>query len=101
MHGFLNTKKKLQSVLNKAVRFIHCNEEEQLNTEQLHIKYNITPLNISSYYKAQKTWETIRIRENAQYEELMTERYNTHTWFPKSSTIIDMEEPEALITRQS
>ena len=97
----LTQKRKLQSILNKAVRFIHCNEEEQLNTKQLHIKYNISPLNISSYYKAKKTWETIRISENDQYEELVTERNNTHTWFPKSSIIINMEEPEAIITRQN
>ena len=89
----------MQTILNKAVRFIHCNEEEQLNTKQLHIKYNITPLNISNYYKAQKTWETIRISENAHYEVLVTERNNSHTWFPKSSTIITMEEPLAIITQ--
>ena len=47
-------KRKLQTILNKAVRFIHCNEVEQLKTEQLHIKYNITPLNISCHYKAKK-----------------------------------------------
>jgi len=97
----LSQKRKLQSVLNKAVRFIHCNEDEQLNTEQLHIKYNITPLNISTHYKAQKTWETIRISENAQYEELISGRNNKHSWFPKSSTIITLEEPQAIITRQN
>ena len=85
----------MQTILNKAVRFIHCNEEEQLNTKQLHIKYSITPLNISNHYKAQKTWETIKISENAQYEVLVTERNNTHTWFPKSSTIIT----QAIITQ--
>ncbi len=50
----LTQKRKMQTVLNKALRFIHCNEQDQLNTEELHIKYNIAPLNISNYYKAQK-----------------------------------------------
>ena len=90
----------MQIVLNKATRFIHCNEETQMNTEQLHIKYNITPLNISSHQRAHKTWETIRSSESAQYEELITERNKIHSWFPKSSTIIHLEEPEAIITRQ-
>ena len=97
----ITQKRKLQTVLNKAIRFIHCNEEEYLNTEQLHRKYNITPLNITNYYKARRTWETIRISETEQYEELVTERDNNHTWFPKSSAIITMGEPQAIITRQT
>ncbi len=91
---------KLQSVLNKAVRFIHCNENDQMITEQQHVKYNITPLNISIYYKSLKIWETIRTTENVLYEELVTERNNIHSWFPKSSTIINAEGPQAIITRQ-
>ncbi len=90
----------MQSVLNKAVRFIHCNEQEQLNTGELHIKYNIAPLNISNFHKAQKIWETIRISENEQFEELVTPRNNSHTWFPRNSNIIRMEPPHAIITRQ-
>ncbi len=91
-------KRKMQTVLNKALRFIHCNEEDQLNSEQLHIKYGITPLNISTFYKAQKVWNTIGISENEQYNELITPHNNFHAWFPKSSIIIDMEPPHAIIT---
>lgn len=47
--------RKMQTVLNKAVRFIHCNEQDQLYTEELHMKYNIAPLNIPNFYKAQKS----------------------------------------------
>ena len=94
-------KRKIQSVLDKAVRFIHCNENQLMNTEQLYVKYHIIPLNISTYYKAQKTWETIRTTEKALYEELVTERYNKHSWFPKSSAIINAPEPQAIITRRN
>ncbi len=90
----------MQTVLNKALRLIHCNERDHLNTEELHIKYNIAPLNISNYYKAQKVWETIRISENDQYNKMVTPHNNTHKWFPKSSDIIRMEPPQAIITRQ-
>ncbi len=31
-------KRKMQSILNKALRFIHCNEQDQSNSEELHIK---------------------------------------------------------------
>ncbi len=31
-------KKKMQTILNKALRFIHCNEQQQLNTTDLHVK---------------------------------------------------------------
>ncbi len=96
----LTQKRKMQSVLNKALRFIHCNEQEQLNTEELHIKYNIAPSNISNFHKPQKIWESIRICENEQYEELVTPRNNSHTWFPRSNIIIRMEPPQAIITRQ-
>ncbi len=81
-----------------AVRFIHCSEQQ--NTEQLHQRYNIIPLNIFNRQKALKTWETIRLTENALYEELVAERNNSHTWFPKSSVIINSEVPEGIITRQ-
>ncbi len=58
-------------------------------------------LSLSNYYKAQNTWETTRISESEQYEELVTPRNNTHTWFSKSSYIIRMEPPQAIITRQT
>ncbi len=87
----------MQTVLNKAHRFIHSNEQYHLNTEELHIKYNIAPLNISNYYKAQKVWETIS--ENDQYNDMVTPHNNTHNWFLKSSDIIRMDPPQAVVTR--
>ncbi len=99
MHGLkTHPPKKMQTILNKAVRFIHCNEDEQLNTEQLHLKYDITPLNISNYNKALKTWETIRTSEFEKYEELTLNRDKSHTWFPKCSNIVNMATPQAIIT---
>ncbi len=88
----------MQTILNKAVRFIHCNEDEQLNTEQLHHKYNITPLNISNYNRALKTWETISTSEFEKYEELTLNRDKSHKWFPKCSNIVNMATPQAIIT---
>ncbi len=92
-------KSKMQTILNKALRFIHCNEEHQLNSEELHMKYTITPLNISTYEKALKIWETLRTSEPEQYDNLVTPRNNSHRWFPKSSTMISTEPPQAIITR--
>ncbi len=64
-------KRNMQTILNKTVRFIHCNEREQLITEELHAKCNnITPSNTSNHLKAQNIWETIKISEPEQYEEL-------------------------------
>jgi len=94
----LSQKRKMQTILNKALRFIHCNEQERLNSFHLHIKYNITPLNIINYNKALNTWETLKISENEQYNMLIIPNNNTHTWFPKSSKIITMEPPQAIIT---
>ncbi len=74
-------KREMQTILNKTLRFIHCYKQEPLTVFKLYIKYNIAPLNIANYYKAQNTWESIKISENIQYEELVTR--NTHTWFPK------------------
>ncbi len=53
-------KRKMQIILNKALRFIHCNEQDQLNSFYVHIKYNITHLNITNYRKALNIWETIK-----------------------------------------
>ena len=91
-------KRNMQTILNKALRFIHCNEQEQLKANELHIKYNINPLNISIYHKALNTWETIKSSEIEQYNDLITPHNNIHTWFPKTSNIITMEPPAEIIT---
>ena len=89
---------KMQRILNKALRFIHCNDEEELLTEELHHKYNIAPLNISIFNSAQKTWEAIRITETELYAELTIPHNNTHNWFPKSSSVINCQPPIPIIT---
>ncbi len=61
-------KKQMQTVLNKALRFIHQNEEIRLNSEELHIKYNINPLNISIHKKARNIWENLKNTELELYE---------------------------------
>ncbi len=91
-------KRKMQTILNKALRFIHCNEQEQLNSYDLHIKYNITPLNIINYQKALNTWETIKISELGQYNTLTTLYNNSHNWFPKCSKIITIQFLQTIIT---
>ena len=91
-------KRKMQTVINKALRFIHCNEHEQLNVYDLRKKYNITPLNISNHYKALNVLKTIRTSEFEQYEALVTPHNNKHPWSPKSSIIIRMESPQPIIT---
>ena len=60
-------KRNLQIVLNKALRFIDRNEGDIISVEDLHRKYNITPLNISIHNKACKIWETVNITENEHY----------------------------------
>lgn len=47
-------KRKMQTLINESLKFIHCNERYELNREELHMKYNITPLSLSNYFKAQK-----------------------------------------------
>ena len=88
----------MQTVSNKALRFVHCNEQEQLTASELHIKYSVTPLNIINYQKAINTWETIKLCENTQYNILVTPFDNSHTWFPKSSNMITMQPPQPIIT---
>ncbi len=75
----------MQIVPNKALRFINCNEQEQPNTFDLHIKYKITHLNISIHHKALNIWETIKISENQQCNTLVIPHMYVHNWFPKSS----------------
>ena len=43
----LKEKRNLQTVLNKALKLIDCNKDNEAALEQLHIKYDTTPLNIS------------------------------------------------------
>ncbi len=46
-------KLKLQRVLNRALQFINWSDNDRIsNIEQLHLKYKVTPINISIHYKA-------------------------------------------------
>ncbi len=93
-------KKKLQVVLNKALRFINCNDRP-LTIETLHNKYNIKPLNIALHSKAKKTWETIKMTEPEHYNQL-TQHFNfDHSWFPKSCVVIDGDLPNPIFTSDS
>ncbi len=96
----LTQKINLQSVLNKVLRFIHHNEQDILRSEDLHLKCNITPLNISTHNKACKIWETVHITEQKLYNNLTIQYRNKHTWFPKSSGIINSPPPVAIYTRK-
>ena len=90
----------MHTVLNKALRFIHHNEETRLNSEELHMEYNISPLNISIHKKARNIWENVKNTEPELYENLIIPQNNPHTWFPKTSGVIDTEidRVEAIIT---
>ena len=91
----------MQIVLNKALKFINCNEDEEATVEQLHIKHNIAPLNISIDKRAKKTWEAVRATEPEHYNNLTTNYEREHKWFPKTSKIINEDIPEPIITRQT
>ncbi len=75
----------MQTVLNKALRFIHQNEEIRLNSEELHIKYNINPLNISIHKKARNTWENVKNTEPELYENLIIPQNTPHYMVPKNN----------------
>lgn len=91
-------KRKMQTIINKALRFINCNEPELMTVNELHRKYNITPINVSIHQKALKVWETLRISEPEQFEPLVTPHLNIHSWFPKCSPIINMPIPQPITT---
>ncbi len=77
-------KKSLQSVLNKALRCINHNEEDRPKAEELHIRYNIVPLNISIHNKARKIWENVRCTEPEHYNSLIIQQNRPLYWFPKN-----------------
>ncbi len=96
----LTQKINLESVLNKALRFVHHNEQDILRSEDLHLKYNITPLNISIHNKACKIWDIVHITEHELYNNLTIQYRNKHTWFPKTGGIINSPLPAAIYTRE-
>ena len=91
-------KKSMQTVLNKALRFINQNEEDKPIAEELHLRYNITPLNISIHNKARKIWENVRCTEPEHYENLIIPHNRKHNWFPKTCSVIATPSVEAIIT---
>ena len=96
----LTQKRNMQTVINKALKFIHCNENTEATVEELHKMYNITPLNININTKAKKIWETVRATEPEHYTNLTMHFERQHNWFPKTSHVINQNTPEAIITRQ-
>ena len=44
----------MQTIINKALEFIDSNVDNGATVEQLHIKYNISPANISIDHSAKK-----------------------------------------------
>ncbi len=90
-----------QKVLNRGLRFIHRNEAENQNIEQLNHKYQIMPINLSVRNKAYKTWERVKYIEDNEYEELVRERESTHNWCPKTTSIINLPPPNPIYTSQS
>ncbi len=68
----------LQTALKKALRFIDHNEMDILRSDDLHLKYNITPLNISKHKKACKIWETVLAMEQEHYDNLIDQHGNNY-----------------------
>lgn len=95
----LSQKRNMQTVLNKALKFINCNEDDEATVAELHEKYNIQPLNISIHKRAKNIWEAVKITEQEHYNNLITNREHEHTWFPKTNTVISQDTPEGIITR--
>ncbi len=89
---------KLQRVINKGLRFIHSNEQEIYTIEELHLKYNITPFNVSTHNKAVKIWQTIQHTDPQLYLELTTPRDRKHSWFPRTSDILNVPSPLPIYT---
>ncbi len=83
---------KRKVIINKALRFTNFNKDDRpLTVEELHLKYDIKPLNITLHAKGQKIWETIRMMEPDHYDQLTQGFACNHTWFPKSSYIISSD----------
>ncbi len=91
-------KQSMQTILNKALRFINYNEEDRPNAEELRLRYDITPLNISIHNKARKIWECVRATEPEHYNNLIMPQNNQHKWFPITSTVIDTPYVYAILT---
>ena len=90
----------MQTVINKALKFINCNENNKETLEELHRKYNFTPLNISIDQRAKKIWEAGKATKPEHYNNLTINYEREHTWFPKSTKVINRGTHEAIITRQ-
>lgn len=90
---------KLQRVQNKALRFINYNDDIRIETtKELHEKYNFKPINISLHDKAKKVWETLRYTEEDTYENLTRQIEGNHTWFPRTTSIINSNPPLPIYT---
>ncbi len=87
-------------LFNKGLRFINSNDPEILTIKETHVKYNITPFNVSIHNKAIKIWQTVQFTQEDQYNELVTPRNTQHNWFPKASNVLHAPPPEPIYTSQ-
>ena len=88
----------MQKLINKGIRFINSNDRERDIMENLHLKYNITPYNISIHKKACKIWQAVRLTDEENFNTLVTHQDRIHHWFPKTSNVIQAPLPEPVYT---
>lgn len=81
----ITSKKQLQVIQNKALRWIEADRPPYNTTvEQLHHKWKLEPLNVVTYKRAFNTWENIRNYLPEDYEKINTQEETNHKWWPKA-----------------
>lgn len=76
--------KKLQSIQNKALRWIDASIPPYVSTIQdLHEAYKLEPLNVRNHRLAAKAWENVRLNFPDKTEEYERQEFvSTHAWWP-------------------
>ena len=88
---------KMQSLINKTLRWVNGDHfPYETTVEELHNKYNLSPLNVKLFEQNEKLWEKIHQLYPQRYDDLKNNRERSHAWWP-TSIITEETQPPAPI----
>ena len=93
---------KMQSIQNINLKFVAKNTENYNKiAEELHLIYDIEPMNVRMYKATEKLWNKMELKENALYLNSMRENNNPfidHLWWKRTALALEAGKPDPKYT---
>ena len=95
-----NNIKKMQIVQNRNLKFVAAYSDQSNNTaEELHLHYNIDPMNVRMYDAVEKLWTKIGTKELEIHRKSTEENNNIiddHRWWKRAALFLENPRPDPI-----